>query len=58
VGAALEAGGAAGTVERVNANLEDVFVAATGFDGDAALPVTAASAGASGRVAGSEALYP
>ncbi len=46
VRAALEAGGVAGIVERVSANLEDVFVAATGFDGDAAVPAPGAAAGA------------
>lgn len=48
VRAALEAGGVAGIVERVSANLEDVFVAATGFDGDAVVPTPSAPAGADG----------
>ncbi len=50
---ALEAGGVVGIVELVAANLEDVFVAATGFDGDAALPAADGSAGADEPAAGS-----
>ena len=58
VRAALEAGGVAGIVELVNANLEDVFVAATGFDGDAALPAADGSVGADEPRAGSDEVHP
>jgi ABC-2 type transport system ATP-binding protein len=52
VRAALESGGAAGIVERVRANLEDVFVAA------AAVPVAGESARTSGQVARSDEVHP
>ncbi len=58
VRAALEAAGVAGIVERISANLEDVFVAATGFDGDAALPAADGSAGADEPGAGSDEVHP
>ena len=55
---ALEAGGVVGIVELVSANLEDVFVAATGFNGDAALPAADGSAGADEPAAGSGEVRP
>ena len=58
VRAALDAGGVAGIVERISANLEDVFVAATGFDGDAALPAADGSAEADEPGAGSDEVHP
>ena len=58
VRAALEAAGVAGIVELVSANLEDVFVAATGFDGDAALSVADGSAAADEPGACSDEVHP